>query len=96
MMQDISPETMQRMMKMGTYLQGPLKILGWAARNKTTAVSLAVLFISMVVSYFMRWGWFARGPIDMGGKDAASAAAAAEAAGEKEEEAASGGGDATW
>lgn len=63
MMQDISPETMQRMMKAGAFMNGIYSrfrgVFQWAARNKTTAMSLAVLFVAMLVSYFMRWGWFA-------------------------------------
>ena len=96
MMQDISPETMQRMIKMGAYLQGPLKILGWAARNKTTALSLLVLFIAMTVSYFMRWGWFARGTTPVDNTTEGGATTTAATAGGEEEEATSGGGDATW
>ena len=64
MMQSISPATMQRMMTAGVYVQGFAARFGWifkwAQRNRTTAASMAALFAAMSVSWFMRWGFFAR------------------------------------
>jgi len=70
MMKDISPEAMQRMMKAGAFFQGLNArfrgMFSWASRNKTTAASLSVLLVSVLVSYVMRWGWFAKGAVDQG------------------------------
>ena len=61
--------------------------MGQLVCRYATAMSLMVLFVAMGVSYFMRWGWFAKGPVG----DLGEPAAAAGAAGEEEERVAPGG-----
>ena len=64
MMKNISPETMQRMMKVGSALNGVFtrfrSTYQWCMRNKLMAGSVAALALATFVSYVMRWGYFAR------------------------------------